>query len=210
MDTELALLNQKLDHLTELIETQNRREQAFDELKDDMVPIVNHMIKLTINELAEIGSDFQLEDLLFLLKRILRDTNLLLTTLERLEVVSGLADEVQLLSKQVFNQTVVRLEQLERDGYFDFGRNGFYVTGQLVKEVKAEDMRALGDNMGAILAIVRKLNQPEFLHKTDQAAVAISTAPEEKVSVWAFVRGLFDPQVRKGLARMLNVVKAFA
>ena len=70
MDTKLALLNQKLDHLTELIETQNRRQQAFDELKDDMVPIANHMIKLTINELAEIGSDFQLEDLLFLLKRI--------------------------------------------------------------------------------------------------------------------------------------------
>ena len=43
----------------------------------DAIPVVNHMVKLSIDELAEIGTDFQLEDLTFLLKRVLRDTRLL-------------------------------------------------------------------------------------------------------------------------------------
>ena len=46
----------------------------MDELRRDLMPIANQMIKLTIDELAEIGSEFQAEDLLFLLKRLLRDT----------------------------------------------------------------------------------------------------------------------------------------
>ncbi len=31
------------------------------------------MIKLTIDELAEVGNEFQLEDLLYLVKRVLRE-----------------------------------------------------------------------------------------------------------------------------------------
>ena len=65
MDNDLALLHQKLDYLTEQFETQRRRQDEINELVNDAVPVVNHMIKLSIDELAEIGTDFQLEDLTF-------------------------------------------------------------------------------------------------------------------------------------------------
>ena len=70
----LALLHQKLDHLTELLEAQRRHQEELDNLKQELIPIGNHMIKLSIAELAEVGDDFELEDLLLLLKRLLRDT----------------------------------------------------------------------------------------------------------------------------------------
>ena len=96
MENDMVLLHQKIDSLTEqvaLLTTQaaiqQQRQQAFDELKDDMIPMANHMIKLSIDELAEIGDEFQIEDLFFLLKRMMRNTNLILDMFDRLEVCNG-------------------------------------------------------------------------------------------------------------------------
>jgi len=209
---ELALLHQKIDYLTEQFEAQRKRQQALEELQQDMVPIVNHAIKLSIDELAEIGTDFRVEDLLFLLKRLLRDTHLLLRMLDQLEALSALEDEVQLLGRQVFNQVVEALDRLEREGYFAFARGGWYVLEQIVAEFDEEDIRALGDTIVILLKTVRNMTQPDVMALANRAVDALRTngAKGDKVSTWALIRELGDPQVRQGLARMLNLVKALA
>ena len=113
MDKDLALINEKVDQialqmafLTEQAETQQRRAREFDELKADLIPIGNQLIHLTINELEEIGTDFELDDLIFLLKRVLRNTHLIMTMMDRFESLMGIADEVEILGKQVFSSTV--------------------------------------------------------------------------------------------------------
>ena len=125
MDKDLALINEKVDKitmqiafLTEQAETQQRRAREFDELKADLIPIGNQLIHLTINELEEIGSDFELEDLFFLLKRVLRNTHLIMTMMDRFESLMGIADEVEILGKQVFSSAVEALDELEQSGLF--------------------------------------------------------------------------------------------
>ena len=160
---ELAHLHKKIDFISDQMELQAKRAQAVEELKDDMIPIANHLIKLSINELAEIGNEFQAEDLLFLLKRLLRDTHLLLDLLDRLEAVMGLADEVQLMGRGVFNQTVETLDKMERQGYFEFARGGIQIMERIVNEFGEEDVKALGENIVTILTTVRNMTQPEIL-----------------------------------------------
>ena len=77
MDNDVALLHQKIDSLSKQVaflaeqaKIQQRRQQEFDELKQDMIPIANQLIKITINELAEIDPEFEIEDLFYLLKRV--------------------------------------------------------------------------------------------------------------------------------------------
>jgi uncharacterized protein YjgD (DUF1641 family) len=209
---ELAHLHQKIDFISQQMELQATRAQALDELKDDMIPIANHLIKLTIDELAEIGTEFQMEDLLFLLKRLLRDTHLLLDMLDRLEAVMGLADELQLLGKGVFNQTVETLEQMEQQGYFEFARGGMYIMERVVDEFGEEDVRALGDNIVTILTTVRNMTQPEILAMANNAVGAMTEVPTdtEPLSTLALLREFNDPKVRIGLTRMLGMVKAIA
>lgn len=211
-EAELRLLNAKVDRLTALIEEQNKRQRAMEELQNDMVPIVNHMIKLSIDELAEIGTEFQLEDLLFLLKRVLRDTRLLVDTLDQLEALHDMADEAQLLGKQVFNQMVERLELMEQQGYFAFAKGGGYIIERVVAEFGEEDVRALGDNIVTILTTVRNMTQPEILQMANNLVGALQEEDtlSEQVSTWGLLRELSDPKVRRGLARMLNMVKSFA
>ena len=183
MDKDIALLNEKIDQLTVQVEIladhaeiEQRRRRELDELKADLIPIGNQLIKLTINELAEIGTEFELEDLIYLLKRVLRNTQLILTMMDRFEALMGIADEMELLGKQVFSTTIEGLDRLEREGFFAIARESWDVLEKIVAEIDPADIRSIGEDLGSpsSIALLRELNQPE---------------------------------VRKGMARLLQIVK---
>jgi len=213
MDKDLVLLHEKIDYLTEQFEAQQRQREAWDELKQDLIPITNHMIKLSINELEEIGTDFELEDLLFLLKRFLRNTHLWMHLLDRLEAIMDLADEASVLGKQAFANTIETLHQLEQDGYFAFARGGYYVLQRIVTEFSEEDVRALGDNIVNILTTVQKMTQPEMLTLANSAIDSMRDQTIENgkpPSTLSLLRQLSDPKVRIGLSKMLSIVSSLA
>ncbi|MDF1500724.1 MAG: DUF1641 domain-containing protein [Anaerolineales bacterium] len=208
---DLALLHEKIDFLTEQMEAQRRRQIELDELKNDLIPIVNHMVSLSIEELAEIGTEFQLEDLLFLLKRVLRNTEAFLRLMDMLEASMGLSDEINLLGAQVFSNLVETADRLEREGYFAFIREGWGIFERIVAEFDEQDVRALGDNIVTILTTVRNMTQPEVLALANNAVTAIHpTDQAEDISTLQLLRSLSDPQVRRGMARLLNIVKTLA
>jgi len=216
MENDLVLLHQKIDLLTDQIailtsqaEEQRRRQQSLDELKDDLIPIANHMIKLGIDELAEIGDKFQIEDLFFLLKRVMRNTHLILDMFDRLEAVMGIADETAILGKQVFNHTIEQLDKYEREGYFEIAQEGWHIVEKINKEFSKDDVKALGDNIVLILNTVRNMTQPEIMNLANNAVGAIKNdIPEtENVSLWVLFRELSNPKVRRGMVRMLNLLK---
>jgi len=186
MDNDLALLHQKLDNLAMLFEQQRKQQEGINELVRDSIPVVNHMIKLSIDELAEVGNDFQLGDLLFLLKRILRDTRLLVGLLDQVESLAELAEESQVMGKRIFHQLTVKLDELEREGYFEFARAGWKVAGCAVKEIQPQDLEAAGIRFIA----------------------SLKKQPPEKVSLLALFHALGDAKVRRGLYRSLNILRA--
>ena len=190
MTQDLTQMNEKLDTLIVFMEEQQKRQRAMEELRDDMVPIANQLIKLTIDELAEIGTEFRGEDLLFLLKRLLRNTHLLIKMVDQLEAVMGFADEGRLLGKQVFNTMVEKLDELEHKGYFQLAGEGAQVLDRLVEEIEPADVQALGDTM---VQSLKSLREP---------------APEKAPSMLGLLKEMNDPQVRIGLSRMLNVMKS--
>ena len=202
----------KLTYLIDQFEEQRKHQEEINELKADLIPIANHMIKLSIDELEEIGTEFQAEDLLFLIKRLLRDTHLLVSLINRLEAGVELIEETRLIGQGVFNQAVITLDRLERDGYFNFAREGWKIVDRIVTEFSEEDIQALGENIVTILTTIKNLTQPEIMSLTNNALRAVQDQPvtDEDISIWALLRDLSDPQVRRGLAKLLNIVKAVA
>jgi uncharacterized protein YjgD (DUF1641 family) len=200
MDKDLALLHEKVDSLMDYMEDQKRRQQEFDELKNDMIPIANHMIKLTIDELAEIGTEFRSEDLFFLLKRLLRNTHLLIKMTDQLESVMGFADEASILGKQVFNQTVAQLDEMERKGYFRFGSEGLKILDKVVTEFGHEGLQEIGENVVPVLQLVQNAT----------STLAEPTNGEKAPSMLSLMRQMSDPQVRRGLAKTLEILKSLA
>ena len=187
MEKELTSLNQKLEILTEQMallteqaESQQRRAREFDELKADLIPIGTQLVNLTIQELEEIGAEFELEDLLYLLKRVLRNTNLILTMMDRFEALMGIADEIDLLGKQVFSTVVTELDRLESNGTITQG-------GEILSSLS--DGETLGD-----------------LNRALQAFSAGSG--DSSPSLFSILREINRPEARRGLSRLTNVLKA--
>ena len=72
-----------------------------------------------------------------------------------------------------------------------------------------DDVRALGDNIVTILTTVRNMTQPEVLALANNAISAIKPQAEiEDISTIRLIKELGDPRVRRGMARLLNMVKA--
>ncbi len=207
---QFALLMEKMDRIESHMAAQQRRQQEMEELQRDLIPIGNHMFKLAIEELAEIGSDFQAEDLFFLLKRVLRDTHLLSKLLDQLENAMELSEDMQVIGKQIFNQGVHELDRLEREGYFAFAREGWQVVERVVSEFSEEDVRALADNVVVILKTVRNMTQPEIMAIANQSVDAIRETSDENtdVSTLKLLKEMGTPQVKRGMSRMLNLLKA--
>ena len=186
MDNELTQINQKLDFLMAQFEAQREQQQAMKELVDDAVPIVNHVIKLSIDELAEVGNDFELGDLLFLIKRVLRDTRMLVGLLDQLESVAELAEEGQQMGKRIFHQVTMELDRLEREGYFGFARAGIKIADRFIHDYKPADVESLGICV----------------------ADALKAEPPAQVSLFTLLRAMSEQKVRRGLYRSLNLLKA--
>lgn len=214
-ETTLAELNQKLERLvtqveflTEEAHRQKRRQQEWDELKDDLIPIGNDIFRLSVEQLEEIQQHVQIEDILRLFKRLLRNTRTLEQMLDQLESVSELWQDVSPLSQDMFAMLLTRLNELEQKGYFVFLQGGLDIADRVVTSFTEEDVQQLGDNIVLILQTVKEMTQPEIMTMLRQTAHTIKAEEPVDTSLWSILRQMNDPAVRKGLAKTLQILKS--
>ncbi len=219
MEEQLLELNQKIDTLTEQVaflaeeaRIQRVRRQEFDELKNDLTPVMQEMYQLSVRELDEIDGYVELEDMLRLMKRLMRNTRNLEQMLDQMESLMELGQDISPLTQQAFLTVMGRLEEMERKGYFSFMQEGLAIMDRVVEEYSEEDVRQLGDNIVLILNTVKEMTQPEIMTMLQDTAVAIrdDEYADKDVSMFSILRQLNDPEVKRGLAKTLNVLKTVA
>lgn len=101
------------------------------------------------------------------------------------------------------------LADLEQRGYADFVRSGLGVVDRIVTSFTEEDIEALGDNVVLILETVKEMTQPDVMRMLQTtfhnvAEIEPDVAPP---SLFRLVRQMKDPEVRRGLARLIAVVR---
>jgi len=215
MEQNLLELNQKIDALTEQVaylteeaRQQQRRRQDMDELKNDLTPIATDVFQMTVAQLNEVESYVQLEDVLRLLKRMMRNTRNLEQMLDQLEGVSEMWQDVSPLGQDAFLTLMGRLDEMERKGYFMFLRGGLEITDKVVSSFTEEDVTQLGDNIVLILNTVKEMTQPDIMHMLRNTATVIRDEETNgNVSLISILRQLNDPAVKRGLAKSLTVLK---
>jgi len=218
MDQALVELNQKVDvlttqiaFLTEEAQLQRRNRQEWDELKNDLTPVANEVYQLTVRQLDEIESYVQLEDILRVTKRLVRNTRNLEEALDQLESFSDLAREMGPLSDEIMLTVMTRLSEMEEKGYFSFIQGGMAIMDEVVSNFTEEDVQQLGENIVLILQTVKEMTQPEIMTLMRTSAnVLLEEEVPEKVSMLDIVRQMNDPDVRRGLSKTLNILKTFS
>lgn len=215
MEQSLVELNQKVDALSaqvaflaEEARLQQQRRQEWDELKNDLTPVASEAYRLSVQQLDEIEAYVQLEDILRVTKRLVRNTRNLEQMLDQLEGFADLSRELSPLSQDMFLMLMTRLDEMERKGYFTFLQGGLEIADQIVTNFSEEDVRQLGENVVLILQTVKEMTQPEIMQLlSSTASVMREEGIPEDVSMLYLLRQMRDPAVKRGLAKTLNVLR---
>lgn len=216
-DQALVALNEKLDTLTQQVaflteqaQRAERERQERAELLHDLTPIVNDGFRLAVEQLEEVQEYVDLGDLLRILKRLLRNGRNIETMFDQLESLMDLAQTVGPLSNQAFETATDLLQQAEHKGYFAFARGGLKIADNIVTSFTEEDVLRLGDNVVLILNTVKDMTQPEILGLVRGIVSDVEAEvakPVSNVSLLALLGQMRDPQVRRGLALTLRILR---
>ena len=215
LEHKLDEMSSKLDLVVEELREQRLRRQQWEELVTDATPLAGEALAVASRELEEMQEFVQPEDMLRLLRRILRNTNNIEEGLATYESAMEFLADAGPLANQAFLKLLVTLEEYEQRGYFEFVNATLGVVDRIVTNYDTDDVEALGDNIVHMLDIVKSLTQPEMLAVAERLLDAVqrqqeiaALEPTEPPSLLSLAGQMRDPEVRRGMARALNTFKA--
>ena len=208
----VAALEAKLDRLTGHVEflaeharQEARRREMVSELISDLSPIAAQAMGTLTEELNT--TDLDMVKVVRLLKRFAESAETLDATLAQLQAAHGLLNDIVPLTGDAFVTVTERLAVLEQRGYFSFVREGLGVMDRVITTYDEEDIRALGDNIILILDTVRQMTQPEVMTMLSRTFDSMEETEFEAASLFQLARQMRDPAVKRGLARMIGMLR---
>jgi uncharacterized protein YjgD (DUF1641 family) len=186
---------------------------AVRELRDELAPRVNEAVHALIRELADIEADFQIEDLLYLLKKALRNVKNMDFALDQMKNVIDFVRIAEPLMKTSVPQIIFYLDGLDQSGVFRLMKVGIEVLKQIGTSYSEEEMQQIGEGLVRLAGILKKLTTPKALELLEHAAdlparVDLSTARD--VGPWGLLRMMGDPQVKRGMGVLMELTRALS
>jgi uncharacterized protein YjgD (DUF1641 family) len=202
----LTRIEEKLDRVTALEDRLGGIFSALENLHDlgrDVSLLVEPGAKLLTEELAEVETGFQMEDALFLLKRLLLSFRHLAWSLEQMENLIDWWSDVEPLLKIAVPHLIDLLDDLEQKGIFRVNRAMLNMYAKLASNYTPEDIEVIGDGFVRMHGIVRKFADPVVIQSL-----------EAVVDMYAKLASVYKPEdiesIGDGFVRMHGIVKKFA
>ncbi|MDH3729695.1 MAG: DUF1641 domain-containing protein [Acidimicrobiia bacterium] len=125
-----------------------------------------------------------------------------------LDKLTELTSELSALGGDAFMAATERLAEADRRGYFEFAKAAAGVADRIVTGYETEDVEALGENVVLILDAVKEMTQPEVMAMLRRTALTVRDEGAEPVSLFGLVRATKDPQVKRGLGRLVALLRS--
>ena len=208
-----AIIMDRLDRLQQEIAPMADSARSIIELRDDLAPRVNEAVKALIEELADIEADFQLEDLLFLIKKALRNVRNLTYSLDQLKNLIDFALTAEPLLKHTIPQIIFYMDDLEKKGVFRILNTSMEVMKKIGETYSSEDMEQIGDGLVKLLGVAKKLTTPEAIRLLDNAAelpVRVNLEQAKDIGPWGMFWAMGSKEVKEGMGVLLELTKGLA
>lgn len=215
LEAKIDALTEQVAFLAEEARLARQRREMWTDLQKDVMPIAGDVLQVVERELDELSADVTLADLGDLLRRFVRVAPIMDQGLRYLEMLSELFSDMMPLSEHAVDVATDRLVTLDQKGYFTFAKSGLHVIDRVVTGFSEEEVEALGDNVVLILETVKEMTQPEIMAVVYRMIEAvqrqqrhIEEEPADPPSFFALAKQLRDPEIRKGMRRALDTLRA--
>lgn len=210
MENEKLIL-EKISNMEAQLACMAKPAQRVQELKEDLAPLMNHGVGLLINELLDVGSNFELNDLFELIKQAMRSTNNLHYSLKQLDNIIEFIQDVEPLLRSAVPQLIHYLDDLEKRGVLRIIRSALDVRAKIAQAYSSEDIDAIGDGFVVMLGLAKKLKDPntvEFIDKLMGIPQNVDLKNVKSAGVGRLMTAGFDSEIKAGLGVMLELTKA--
>lgn len=206
-----ALILERLDAIEARMAPLAKSVHEISELKKDLTPLGNKAFQLMIEGLQEVEAGFQLEDLMFLAKRLMRNVRNFSFLLRQMESIIEFATDIEPLLKAAIPNMIQHLDELEQKGVFRVIRSTLDVRAKIADTYTPEDIDRIGDGMVALMGLAEKLSDPSvisFLHRATDTLSELNLEESKRVGPWGMATALFDDEIKDGLGVLLQFTKA--
>lgn len=210
LELQLQSIDKKLDLISEELAVVRRQREELNELKQDLTIIAKDVFNTAIVELEDIAPFVQTGDFLHLIKKILQNTRNITMVMTKFESALDFFEDAKPISKELFNDALEKLDELDQKGYFQFIKELMNVADRVVEHFSEEDVKVLGDNVITILETVKGLTQPDMLTALNNAvSIYQSIDPKDapQYSIWKVMRELNTPEMKKGIGFVITFLK---
>lgn len=200
LEAKLDTVSHQLDFVAASLREQELRRGMWDELRHDLAPITAEAMERVAGELDEVRGFIEPDDLLRMVKRLLRDLPYLEALLDQVESLSALGADLSPLSRDILMAVMARLDAVQQRGYFTFARGLIQVADRVVASLGEEEWHALAQGAPAAIRTIKAM--------APGLSGALQATPAEAPGLMRLMWRLRRPAARRGLARGLAVLEA--
>ena len=116
--------------------------------------------------------------------------------------------ELTPIAKVALATGIEKLDALDKQGYFEFGKELIEIGKKIVEGFSPGDVHQLGDAIVQILEAVKAMTQPSVLAAAADAVSVVDNAADVKpLGIFGMVKATKNDDVQKGMAIMLEVLR---
>ena len=208
--TNEELIIERLDHIEAQLAPLVKSVKGINEFKEDLTPLTNNAIQLMIKELEDVESSFQLEDLLEMIKRMLRSVRNITYSMNQLENIIDFVNTLEPLLKSTVPQIINYLDDLEQRGVFRVIQSMLEVRAKIAAAYTPEDIEEIGDGVVTLLGLAKKLTDPQtiaFLEKIADLPAQVDLTISKDVGPFGFFSACSSKEVKVGLGVLMELTK---
>ena len=210
MTTEEQIL-ERLDRIEAQLAPISRSASSLQDLREDLIPLSGQAFRLVIRELEDVESGFQLEDLMAMIKRMLRSVKHITFSLDQLENIVDFVTIIEPLLKSAVPQIINYLDDLEQRGVLRIITSMLDVRAKIAEAYSPEDVDQIGDGAVVALGLAKKLSDPKavkFLEKFAELPSKVDLADAKPIGPFGMLGALSSKEARQGLGVLMELTKA--
>ncbi|MCK5312127.1 MAG: DUF1641 domain-containing protein [Desulfobacteraceae bacterium] len=204
---------ERLERLEQKITPIAESAASIKELKEELAPRVNEAVQALIVEMADVEADFQIENLLYLLKKAMRNVKNFSFALDMMHSGIDLAVNAEPLLKSTVPQIINFLDDLEQKNIFKFINISLDVLKSITQKYSVEEIEQIGHGLGKLVDTLKHLTDPkavELIEKASKIPSTINLEESKSTGPVSMLMAMNDKDIKKGLGVLMELTKGLA
>jgi CxxC motif-containing protein len=182
LENKINNLNQKVDLLLEYVNEQRKKQQVWEDLREDLYRVGKESFQSVVKELDDRGIEVDMDNVKLLIYRLLQSIETFNTLLNMLQSLNDFIKDASPIAKEIIIDLTYKLDKLEQNGVFE-----------------------------SFKIIFNNLTNPEFLRAlANISSVLTQVKPDEKIdnkSLLKILKELNSKEVRQNISYGIRLVK---